>query len=173
MCKSVKTLTLVAFMMAVLIVPVRADDTVTVNDLIENINRYDGTTIMIEGEVIGEVLERGAYSWINVNDGSNAIGIWLKTEQTAILSYFGDYKHLGDIVRITGTFYGNCPEHGGDVDIHSHTMHIVENGRPIQEEVDLLKIITAMLLILCMLVSVYIYYRATKKLDIEHIASIE
>ena len=71
---------------------------VTINTLIEQSLTHDHQTVVIEGEVLGEVLERGDHAWLNVNDGTNAIGIYLKLDQTSGLKYFGDYFNQGDIV---------------------------------------------------------------------------
>ena len=163
MFKSVKTLTLAALIAVVLIIPVRAAALVTVNDLVESTYKYNGKTVMYEGEVIGEVLERGSYSWINVSDGSNAIGIWLKTEQAAKISHFGDYKHVGDTVRIIGTFSGNCSEHGGDVDIHCSEINVVKEGYSVRENIDPLKLKIAIGLLLCMVGFIFIFYRKVYK----------
>ena len=49
-------------------------------ELINNAKSYDGKTVVYEGEVIGDIMVRGAFAWINVNDGKNAIGIWLEKD---------------------------------------------------------------------------------------------
>jgi len=100
----------------------------TINELINESLSLDHQTVTIEAEVIGEVLERGDMAWINVNDGTNAIGVYLTLEQTASLQYFGDYNHTGDTVLITGVFERSCIEHGGEMDIHATEIVITKIG---------------------------------------------
>ena len=99
-----------------------------INDLVNESLSLDHQTVIIEAEVIGEVLERGDMAWINVNDGTNAIGVYLTLEQTKILQTFGDYDHTGDIVLITGVFERSCIEHGGEMDIHASEIVVVKQG---------------------------------------------
>jgi hypothetical protein len=158
MFKYAKTIATAALLTIAMIVSADAADLVTVNDLINNEFQYDGKTVVIEGEAIGEVLERGEYSWINVSDGSNAIGIWLDTEKAAEIAHFGDYKHVGDTVRITGMFSRNCPEHSGEVDIHCQTFEIVKRGEYVRETVSQTKIIVCVILFFVTLGALYLCY---------------
>ncbi len=99
-----------------------------INDLVNESLSLDHQTVVIEAEVIGEVLERGDMAWINVNDGTNAIGVYLTLEQTTSLQTFGDYGHTGDTVLITGIFERSCIEHGGEMDIHAIEIIITRQG---------------------------------------------
>jgi hypothetical protein len=73
-------------------------------------------------------MKRGSFSWINISDGTVQMGIWMKQEDAEKIHVFGDYKHTGDMVEVTGVFNRSCREHGGDMDIHAVTVNIVENG---------------------------------------------
>ena len=146
-----------------LAIPARAASAININDIIEDEWTYDGKTVTVEGEAIGESMARGEYSWVNINDGSNAIGIWLKTEDAKKISSFGDYKHIGDTIRITGVFSRNCKEHGGDVDIHSASFTIVSNGTVVKEEIPSNKIIAAVLLLCISGMASFLYFRSLKK----------
>lgn len=143
----------------------RAADRLTINALIEHSMNYDGQEVMIQGEAIGEVLERGQYAWVNLNDGGNAIGIWMPLEDAKKIAYFGDYKNIGDTIRITGTFSRNCLAHGGDVDIHSSTIEFVAAGHPVAEVISPAKILSALILVLLAIVELIVYSRTVKKHD--------
>ncbi|HYG56564.1 MAG TPA: hypothetical protein VD902_00650, partial [Symbiobacteriaceae bacterium] len=39
---------------------------VTVSDLVEQAKAYDGKQVTLQGEVIGDVMRRGEYGWINI-----------------------------------------------------------------------------------------------------------
>jgi hypothetical protein len=105
-------------------------------ELINNARQYDGKTVTYAGEVIADVMKRGDYAWINVNDGANAIGIWIRSSLSKNISFTGSYKFKGDIVEVTGVFHRACPEHGADLDIHAQAMRKVNTGRPIQEKLN-------------------------------------
>lgn len=144
-----------------------AAETVTINQLIENTAKYDNLVVTVEGEVIGEALERGDFAWINLNDTTNAIGIWLKLSDTKQLQYYGDYGHRGDIVKITGKFSRACSEHGGDFDIHSNQIEVVKKGWIVSEIVPSYKIRATVVLsiIVSILLAGYIKLVGKKELE--------
>jgi len=98
------------------------------NDLIENSKKIDNSKITLKGEAIGEAMTRGNHSWVNISDGSTAMGIWIKYEQAQSIKNFGKYGYKGDIVKINGTFNRACKEHGGDMDIHASSVEIIDDG---------------------------------------------
>lgn len=103
-------------------------------ELINNAKLYDGKVVTYEGEIIGDIMVRGDYAWINVNDGANAIGIWIKSALVKDIGFTGSYKSVGDGVEITGVFRRACPEHGGDLDIHAQSIRKTGAGRQLQEK---------------------------------------
>jgi hypothetical protein len=105
-------------------------------EMINNAKLYDGKIVTYEGEVIGDIMGRGDYAWMNVNDGKNAIGIWVKASLARDISYTGSYKSIGDVVEINGVFNRACPEHGGDLDIHAISLRKIATGRFIQERLN-------------------------------------
>ncbi|MCM8823992.1 MAG: DNA-binding protein, partial [Candidatus Omnitrophica bacterium] len=54
-----------------------AEEKIDSTKLIGNAKEYDGKIIIYEGEVIGDIMLRGKYAWINVNDGKGTIGVWV------------------------------------------------------------------------------------------------
>jgi len=97
-------------------------------ELINNAKNYNGNIVVYKGEVIGDIMLRGEYAWINVNDEKNAIGIWIKKELIKDIIYTGSYKAKGDLVEITGKFNRSCIEHGGDLDIHAQSITKISSG---------------------------------------------
>ena len=47
--------------------------------------------IVYAGEVIGDVMVRGDFVWVNINDGENAIGVWLDKELAREIQFTGSY----------------------------------------------------------------------------------
>jgi hypothetical protein len=122
-------------------------------ELIENAKTYDAKTISYQGEVIGEVMCRGDYCWVNLNDGKNAIGIWLPKTSASIINYKGSYKAEGDWLEVTGIFNRACREHSGDLDIHAINIRKVKEGNALQEQINLKKRNLSLILlgILCLI----------------------
>jgi hypothetical protein len=105
-------------------------------ELINNAKQYEGKTVIYKGEVIGDIMKRGNYAWLNVFDGANAIGVWLKIALTKDIAYTGSYKSKGDWIEVTGIFHRACPEHGGDLDIHAQAIRKVSSGRVVAEKLN-------------------------------------
>ena len=108
-----------------------ADTEVSSNDLIDDAKQFDMLEVIYTGEIIGDIMQRGDHTWINVSDGSNAIGIWVENKDTEGISLAGRYNIHGDTVRITGIFNRACAEHGGDFDIHASDIEIIEKGHTV------------------------------------------
>lgn len=140
---------------------------VPINDLIKDSRVYDEKPIVIEAEVILEVLERDEYAWINVNDGSNAIGVYLPIEMTENISFFGDHSHIGDTVLIEGIFYRNCDEHGGELDIHATSLTILDKGYKVNREVSVWKFAIAFISFSISIIVLLIYRNRRKEHKIE------
>ena len=120
---------------------------VSSTELINNAKLYDGKVVTYEGEVIGDIMVRGEYAWINVNDGQNAIGIWIEKSKTLDILYTGSYKSKGDWIEVTGIFQRACPAHGGDLDLHAQGIRKIRPGRLVLERWNLTKRNLALILL--------------------------
>jgi hypothetical protein len=108
-------------------------------ELINNSRQYDGITVVFAGEVIGDVMLRGDFAWVNANDGENAIGIWMSKDLAGTIKFTGSYHSNGDRLEITGVFHRNCTQHGGDMDIHTQGIRIISPGNTFIEQLDITK----------------------------------
>ena len=113
-----------------------AQPSVSISDLITQSRFYDGREIITEGEAIGDLMLRGEYGWVNLSDGSNAIGIYAPSRYLEQIKHLGRYQVTGDRVRITGTFYDACPVHFGETDIHASRVEIASSGNIVDEVLD-------------------------------------
>ncbi|HWT74932.1 MAG TPA: hypothetical protein VN258_09480 [Mobilitalea sp.] len=145
---------------------VKAVDVVSINDLIENSKELDGQVITIQGEAIGESMNRGEYSWININDGTNAIGVWVKSDTADQIQYYGNYHEVGDTIEVTGTFYRACAAHGGEADFHADTFNIIKNGHLVSEHIDRHKIVLAIISSVFAFLLILVYQRQRKLSEI-------
>ncbi len=73
---------------------------------------FNGKRVLYQGEVVGDIMVRGRYAWINVSDGVNATGIWIPKERVQIIGLKGDYEHHGDTVKIEGCLIEPAPSMG-------------------------------------------------------------
>jgi len=135
-------------------------ETISSTELINSAKQYDGKEIGYKGEVIGDVMVRGKFAWVNTNDSKNAIGIWLPQALAKEISYTGSYKEKGDIVEAKGIFNRACIEHGGDLDIHASTLQIIQKGEKVEEIISPHKIKVAIaFLIICLTLTVIYFIR--------------
>ena len=164
MFKTLTTLSITILLTVCLTITTAAkEEVITINDLVEDALSYDEQTVTVEGEAIGEALERGEYSWVNISDGTNAIGIWMKKTDEDSIKFYGDYEHVGDTLRVTGIFSRDCDEHGGDVDIHCTSLTIVKSGHSVSSTVAQKKIIIAAILAFFAVLLAYFYRAKNKK----------
>ncbi|MCX5642996.1 MAG: DNA-binding protein [Candidatus Omnitrophica bacterium] len=113
-----------------------APPTVHISDLITQSRSYEGRVIVTEGEAVGDLMLRGEYGWVNLSDGSNAIGVYAPSKQLEQIKHLGRYEIVGDRVSVTGTFYDACPVHSGETDIHASSVAIASEGSVVDEILD-------------------------------------
>jgi hypothetical protein len=126
-------------------------------EIIEQAKDLNGKTIVYQGEIIGDIMQRDDHLWINVSDGINAIGVWLTVAQASGLSMAGRYGTRGDIVEITGLFSHACPEHGGDYDIHAQSVQKIKAGYPIEHPVNPWIVLSSLSLLIAAVIVLLIY----------------
>lgn len=132
------------------------------SELIENGKRIDNSKITLKGEAIGEAMNRGEYSWVNISDGSTAMGIWIKSEQAQSIKNYGKYSYKGDMVEINGTFNRACKDHGGDMDIHAISVKIIEAGGSVTIPISNNKKVIALILTVITLIIIFSYRKFAK-----------
>jgi hypothetical protein len=118
-------------------------------ELIEHSERYDGKTVVYSGEIVGDILWRGEYAWITVNDddygerprrryqelrgGNNGIGIYCRSDMLDSVRFLGSYGTHGDRLQIEGVFRQASTQHGGDTMIEAARVTVVRSGYHIDD----------------------------------------
>lgn len=128
------------------IIPVQAE-ALTIATLIAHPSDYDGKEITLAGEAIGELLERGDMAWVNINDGTSAMGIYISREQAEQINLWGNYKQRGDQVQITGTFHKTYNEQGGDMAIEGQSLEVIAAGYKVEHPVGIGRIVALIILV--------------------------
>jgi hypothetical protein len=136
---------------------------VSSTDLIENALALDGQTVVYTGEAIGDLMPRGDHAWVNLSDGSNAIGVWIDADMLRTVSTMGRYGQVGDILQVTGVFHRACQEHGGDMDLHAEQIVVLQKGHTVQGAVSGWKIILAIMFMVLDIVILIVYLKRTNK----------
>lgn len=127
------------------------------NELIEKSKELNGRKLSYKGELVTAILDRGEHSWINLNDGSKAIGVWCKSSMLGEVKFAGDYKNRGDVIEVNGTFNRACSIHNGELDIHADTIKIVKEGGPFTRIIDLKRTNSAITLFVFIILTVFIF----------------
>lgn len=120
---------------------------INIGTLIEKASEFDKNTVIIEAEAIGDILERGEYAWINVNDGTGAIGIYIKNEDIDKIKHTGKYQYVGDTIKVKGTFYHAWAEQSGDMAIKADKIEVIEVGGENKQPIHTYKWVMAGLLL--------------------------
>lgn len=135
----------------------------TLNDLIEKGKELNGKQVVISGEAIGEPLNRGENTWVNINDKTNAMGVYMNTNYSNKIITYGGFNKIGDIIKVSGVFNRACEEHGGDMDIHALNVDILENGKKLDDKVPVYKIVLCFILIIITSILGMIVYKILNK----------
>jgi len=117
-------------------------------ELIDSAASLDGQTVTYKGEAVAAVLNRGEFSWLSINDGMNAIGVWCDSRKARAVKFVGEYQVEGDEVEVTGTFNRACNMHRGELDIHASELTIVKEGRRNAEKLDSKRIYISLIMLL-------------------------
>lgn len=96
--------------------------------LINNMKNFDNTTVILRGEVIGDIMPRGDFVWFNLQDEFNVIGIWAPREMESIVTQTGDYERKGDIVEVEGKFLKADPQLEGELCIRAQRINVLKEG---------------------------------------------
>lgn len=123
---------------------------IKIRQLYEKSERYNGKSVIVEGEAIGEKMGRGDEIWVNIKDEFEdfAIGIVMSRSDSEKIKNFGRYRVKGDILKIEGIYNVNCTKHQGERDIHAIKVEIVKEGEKYNEELSFKKIILCFILLI-------------------------
>ncbi len=103
---------------------------VMIQDLVLHSAMYEGRTVILRGEVIGDIMPRGKFAWINIQGQYNAIGVWIPLELTKKITYKGNYRFKGDWVEVLGIFKHADEEFGGEFCFRARDLKIIQLGFP-------------------------------------------
>ncbi|MFC1631004.1 hypothetical protein ACFL1I_04465 [Candidatus Omnitrophota bacterium] len=119
---------------------------VSAAELLQQPEKYDGREVIYKGEVIGDIFIQQGFAWVNVHDGTRAIGVFCPQPLIEQIEHKGNYNFQGDQISLRGVFHNSCAEHGGDLDIHAAKITLIKKGATIAHPLEKDKIKTSIIL---------------------------
>lgn len=107
----------------------------TIGSLFEQASLYDGRTVQVVGEVIGDAVRAsdgsGLY-WITLTsldeEDKSSISVLLSYDQVNQIDLFGRYGVTGTTFQVRGTYHQDCGDHDGLPDIHATNSSVIAHG---------------------------------------------
>src|SRR3989338_7666408 len=100
----------------------------TIREIINGARGFDGKSVVVRGEAFGHVMPRGDFAWVNVEDATGQIGIWLPLEEVRKISHLGNYHKRGDIVEACGIFFRADPGLEGETVVRARQLTVGSRG---------------------------------------------
>ncbi len=142
-----------------------ASDAVSIRDLFDKSEKYDGQRVVITGEVVGDIMRDGETFWVNVENNGFFIGVVLNAELKNKIRYTGMYKIKGDIVKISGIYNLHCKQHMGERDIHAEQIEVLTSGEKQGESIETDKVVMSIILGLVTIIFVIYAHRRNIRRD--------
>jgi len=128
----------------------------TLKQIVQEPDKFDSQFVKIEGEVIGEPLYAKGAVWINILSKGYHAALVVPQGYLGKIKHWGSYQESGDIVKVEGKFYKECPMHH-EMHIHAQSLEVIALGAPRQDIVLASKVQTAVILFIICLVIGLIY----------------
>lgn len=107
----------------------------TITSLFEQASLYDGRTVQVEGEAIGDFIVGEAPSgsgWVTLtameNNDASSIAVLMSTEQAKQIDHYGRYGVTGTKLQVRGVYHQACEEHQGLPDLHATNSSVLARG---------------------------------------------
>lgn len=114
-----------------------------ISDLAHADSYYEGQTVLIQGEVVGDCIADelyGNYCWITLQDQEQAdpttVSVHMTRDQAAAIDTYGEYGKVGTTLQVRGTFHLECADHQGLTDVHAEDASAIAAGYDNPAQVD-------------------------------------
>lgn len=124
---------------------------------------YDGQTVQVVGEVVGDSIRAGMsgrHRWITLSTpgDSATISVYMSNESAAKIDTFGGYDTVGTTLQVRGTFHLVCADHDGSSDLHAEAVAVVEPGKSNPDVFDLGAFVPGIVAVAAGLVLLGVFY---------------
>lgn len=113
----------------------------SIYDLINADPTYEGSTVQITGEVVGDAvhaLEDPGKTWLTLSStdekAPGSISVLVDDDDVRLVDTYGAFGTTGTILRVKGTYHLSCGEHEGIMDVHADSVSAVTEGQTYHEE---------------------------------------
>ncbi len=106
----------------------------SIADLAEADSYYEGQTVLVKGEVVGDRVNdefRSDTCWITLQDDEenpSIVAVFMTKDQSSIIDTYGQYGQVGTQLQVRGTYHLECAEHQGMSDIHAEEVSALQEG---------------------------------------------
>ncbi|NTU89369.1 MAG: hydrolase, partial [Actinobacteria bacterium] len=104
---------------------------VTITDLCNAPEEYDGVLVEITGEAVGDILngDDSGHKWVNLSSEGSTIGVYVSNEEADKVTNLGAYNVTGTVLEIQGTYHVACQDgHDGELDVHAAAVTVKSAG---------------------------------------------
>lgn len=104
---------------------------------------YNGQTVQVRGEAVGEAIRMADGSsdlvWVTLADvaSNSSVSVVMRREDAAEIDMYGAYGKTGSWLRVQGVFNLACSEHEGESDIHATSVVVEDQGFEHPDEFDI------------------------------------
>ncbi|WP_303250168.1 hypothetical protein [uncultured Slackia sp.] len=104
---------------------------------------YNGQTVQVRGEAVGEAIRMADGSsdlvWVTLADvaSNSSVSVVMRREDAAGIDTYGAYGKTGSWLRVQGVFNLACSEHEGESDIHATSVVVEDQGFEHPDEFDI------------------------------------
>lgn len=95
---------------------------------------YDGQTVQVRGEAVGEAIRMtggaGEHVWVTLvdTDSGSSVSVVMRRSDADRIDSFGAYGKTGSRLRVQGVYNLACSEHDGESDIHATAVAVETKG---------------------------------------------
>lgn len=141
---------------------------VDIADLAKSDKNYDGKTVEVTGEVIGDLIkaeEDPNYCWITLTSldiRTDTVAVYMPISDAQQIDQFGKYQTRGTTLKIKGTYYVGCTRHSGITCLHATNVSVVEPGSYTPSEFDPLMFLPGIFAVAIGFMLMFLYRRIAK-----------
>lgn len=135
----------------------------SITDLSTADTYYDGQTVQVTGEVVGDKISAGTnsgYCWIVLSSESDSatISVYMSVESASKIDTYGQYGSKGTTLQVQGTYNLACEQHDGLSDLHATSVTVIEPGQDTSESFEFEAFIPGIVVTVVGLVMMGIFY---------------
>lgn len=114
----------------------------SIADLAEADSYYEGQTVMVKGEVVGDQVNDENdpnMCWITLQDKEeirSVVAVLMTKDQAKSIDTFGAYGRTGTTMQVRGIFHLECDDHQGMSDIHAEEVSAIAQGQTDDDEIN-------------------------------------